>query len=360
MQGIAAFPQSAQPRLVDMPDVAGPGAGEVLCRTLQLGICGTDREILSSNAPMLPPGEEFLVLGHECLARVEAVGSGIERLSVGDLVVPTVRRGRPEATHRVDMQTFGEFTERGIVEQHGFSTQYWMEEPQYLLRVGPHLESVAVLAEPLSVAEKGINEALVVQQARLGPGTWIDPPPRVLVTGMGPIGFAAVVASRARGWPVTMYGRDPVDSFRARLAVELGAEYLPSAEADFAPADLDAQGYELILECTGSDALMVEASGLLASRGVLVWLGSSRHPQPSQHNVARMMRAGVLHNHVHIGSVNAAPRDFQDALAHLEQLLGTHPAQLEQLITARVSPEESLWHYEQRQPQGIKTVVMYE
>jgi hypothetical protein len=77
------------------------------------------------------------------------------------------------------------------------------------------------------------------------------------------------------------------------------------------------------------------------------------------HNVQRLMRDGLVRNHLYVGCVNAAPRDFADALAHLAQLQRTYAAELAALITARVSPAESLWHYTHRQPQGIKTVVCF-
>jgi hypothetical protein len=60
-----------------------------------------------------------------------------------------------------------------------------------------------------------------------------------------------------------------------------------------------------------------------------------------------------------VGSVNTAPRDFQDALAHLQLLAKDRRAELTAILTARVRPEEALWHYEHREPQGIKTVLMY-
>jgi hypothetical protein len=72
------------------------------------------------------------------------------------------------------------------------------------------------------------------------------------------------------------------------------------------------------------------------------------------------MRYGVVRNHVHVGCVNAAPRDFRDALAHLAQLKRSHAAPLAQLITDRVAPPESLWHYTHRRPQGVKTVLVFE
>lgn len=365
MQGIAALAGSTEPQYVEVPEPAAPGAGEVLCRTLELGVCGTDREILHSARPGVPRGERFLILGHECLARIEAIGPGTEGTSlagpvqVGDLVVPVVRRARPGVRRRVDMLAFGQFTERGIFFEHGFSTPWWLDRPQYLLPVPRALAPVAVLTEPVAVAEKGINEALVLERARLEADVWsAAEPPRVLVTGQGPIGFAAVLASMARGWPTTMWGRDEAESRRSRLAVVLGARYVTGVAA-LAPADVQQEGYDLILECTGSDAVVEQAAEALGPAGVMVWLGSSRVPQARMLNLARVMRAGVIGNHLHVGSVNAAPRDFRDALAHLGAAYAERPEVVAQLVTERLAPGEALWHYAHRTPQGIKAVLVY-
>ena len=91
MQAVAAQTGSATPVMVDVPSPRAPGAGELLCRTLQLGVCGTDREILLSARPWTPVDEDRLILGHECLARIEATGSDVKDYRVGDLVVPVVR-----------------------------------------------------------------------------------------------------------------------------------------------------------------------------------------------------------------------------------------------------------------------------
>src|SRR5687768_17489981 len=99
MRGIAAFAELAEPRLVEVAEPGQLARGEVLCRTLQLGVCGTDREILLSRRPLAPDGQEFLLLGHECLARVEAVGADVDSLRAGDLVVPVVRRRKASSRH---------------------------------------------------------------------------------------------------------------------------------------------------------------------------------------------------------------------------------------------------------------------
>lgn len=359
MQAIAAVPGHNTPRFVDWPDPGPPGAGEVRCRTIELGVCGTDREILLSERPLVPTGAAHLVLGHECLGRIEALGPNTPRWQVGDWVVPFVRRARGAAKHRVDMLAFGEYTERGIVEEHGFSAPVWLDRTEHLVAVPPAVVPFAVLTEPLAVAEKAVNEALAVQRGRFGPSAWREPP-RVLVTGLGPIGFAAVIAARCRDWPVTLAGRDAPDTSRACLARELGADYVNTDRLTTPPTQVERDGFDLLLECTGSDDVLLAATEHLAARGAAAWLGSSRRPEPAVHNVAQLMRTSLLRNHVHIGCVNAAPRDFADALEHLGQLGRSHPAALARLITRRVPPAAALPHYVQREPQGIKVVVQYE
>lgn len=351
-RAIAAEAGSTKPKFVEVPAPAAPGDNEVLCRTLELGICGTDREILQSGDPCLPPGEDFLVLGHECLARVEAVGANVRELRVGQLIVPTVRRYIHDSPLRVDLLSPGDYIERGIVELHGFSQPQWVEAPQYLFPIDESIASVAVFAEPLAVAEKAANEAIAVQRGRLGDDVWRDDPPRVLVTGLGPIAFAGVIAAVARGWPTTIAGRDAADSSRAQLAQRLGAKYV---SIDALPTACD-----LILECTGSDEVLLAASDTLAPRGVAAWLGSTRSPTPSPLNVAHFMRNGLIRNHIHIGSVNAAPRDFVDSLQHLAEFQASQPRDLAGLFTSRVSFDDALTHFTERTPQGIKVVVAYD
>src|SRR6266481_3320481 len=321
MLAIAAETGSTKPVLLDVAPPDAPAAGEVLCRTLELGVCGTDREILLSGKPWTPTGEDRLMLGHECLARIEAVGSGVSDYRLGDLVIPVVRRPLAGETRRADLLPFGAFTERGIVREHGFSQPLWLDRPEYLFRVPDSISELAVLTEPLAVSEKGINEALLVTRARLDEEAWTATcPPRVIVTGMGPIGFTALLATVARGWSVTMLGRDEPDSFRARLVEQLGGRYQALAANELASGDIEREGYDLAIECTGSEAVLLHAAALVRSCGVIVWLGSNRVPQPTTHNLQRMVRDGLLKNQIHIGCVNSAPRDFEDALLHLAQL----------------------------------------
>jgi threonine dehydrogenase-like Zn-dependent dehydrogenase len=360
MFAIAAYPGRPEPALVEMPEPRAPGAGEVLCRTLQVGVCGTDREILHSREPMTPRDQPFLVLGHECLARVEAVGPGVTELTVGDLVTPLVRRADAPSDLRADMLAFGTFVERGIYLEHGFSSPWWLDRAESLFRVPSAIAEIAILTEPLSVVEKGVNEALLLQQARLGPEVWSVTPPRVLVTGLGPIGFAGVLACVARGWPVAVYGRDEASSFRAQLVEELGGSYLPDAQSVAQSSNLERDGFDLVLECTGSDEVMLATAAAMRARAIMCWLGSERLPRAKSFNLGALMRDGLIRNQLFIGCVNSAPRDFRDALQHLALLHQRMPGTLAKLITNRVAPRESLRHYTHREPQGIKVVLEYD
>ncbi|MBX9791648.1 MAG: alcohol dehydrogenase catalytic domain-containing protein [Pirellulales bacterium] len=362
MLGIAALPGEAAPRLVETAEPGQPAAGQVLCQTIELGVCGTDREILHSLDPQTPAGEPHLILGHECLARIVEVGAAkgdTPSATVGELVVPVVRRAKPNQQRRVDMLAFGQFTERGIYHEHGFSTPYWLDEPRYLVKVPADLAPVAILTEPIAVAEKGINEAVLLQQARLGPGEWQKWPPRVLVTGLGPIGMAALLACRVRGWPTAVYGRDAANSPRAELVRAFSGTYLQADREKFAPVNVERDGYDLLLECTGADEVLLLATRGLASCGVAVWLGSTRTPRPAVHDVTRLMRESLIRNHLHIGCVNAALRDFQRALVDLAECQRRWPGLAARLITDRVAQRESLPHYVDRVKHGIKTVIDY-
>src|SRR6266536_2595097 len=81
----ARLEQVAEPRLAE---------GALLIRARALGVCGTEREIVSGEYGWAPPGEERLVLGHESLGIVEQAphDSGFAR---GDWVVGIVRRPDP-------------------------------------------------------------------------------------------------------------------------------------------------------------------------------------------------------------------------------------------------------------------------
>ena len=143
MKAVAVFPESRQVKLIeqDVPRLSQPD--QVLLRLLDVGICGTDKEICTFEYGTPPAGDDHLVIGHESLAEIVQVGSAVERFRVGDLVVPSVRRPCPRRgclscrSGHQDYCYTGEFTERGIKEAHGYMTEYVVDHERYMNVVPP-------------------------------------------------------------------------------------------------------------------------------------------------------------------------------------------------------------------------------
>ena len=161
MKAIAVLPGKAgtlhlselpKPSIQDVPDGRG-----VLVKVLRVGLCGTDKEINAAEYGQAPPHSDFLVLGHESFGRVVDVGDGVGNLTPGDYVVPTVRRPGTSVYDRAgmyDMSTDDVYYERGINLLHGYLTEYFVESPEFLIRVPKELRHVAVLLEPTAVIQK--------------------------------------------------------------------------------------------------------------------------------------------------------------------------------------------------------------
>ena len=92
MLAVAAFPAKREVHVIDHPepDITSPTQAKM--RVLDVGVCGTDREIITFQYGTPPDGCEYLVIGHESLSEVVAVGAQVTKVKPGDLVVMTVRR----------------------------------------------------------------------------------------------------------------------------------------------------------------------------------------------------------------------------------------------------------------------------
>ena len=183
-------------RLEDIPE-PDPREGSVLVEAVAVGVCGTDVEIVEGKYGWAPPGEARLVLGHESLGRVLDPGSS-GMLKKGDLVAGIVRRPDPVpcpncAVGEWDMCRNGQYTERGIKQIHGFMSERWRIEPEYVVKIDSSLGLLGVLLEPATVVAKAWEQVVAVgQRAYWEPRT-------VLVTGAGPIGLLAALLGKQRG-----------------------------------------------------------------------------------------------------------------------------------------------------------------
>src|SRR6202795_5337321 len=178
---------SARVKNVREPPVSD---GSVLVRTLALGVCGTDREIVSGSYGWAPPGQKRLVIGHESLARVTEAPAD-SGFRPGDLIEGIVRRPDPVpcpacAMGEWDMCRNGRYTERGIKERHGYGVERFRIEPEFAVKIDPTLGLLGVLLEPASILAKAWDHIeRIVRRAQV----WT--PKTLLVTGAGPVGLLA-------------------------------------------------------------------------------------------------------------------------------------------------------------------------
>src|SRR5678815_4916224 len=216
----------------------------------------------------------------------------------------------------------GLYSERGIAGMDGYQTEFVVEHEQYVVRVPPELESVGVLAEPFSVAEKAISEAIQLQLIRLpdsstSPG-WVSGK-RCLVAGLGPIGLLAGLALRLRGAEV--WGLDIVDAntVRPRWLHSIGGHYLDGRQVTPDHLIDQIELFDLIFEATGIAGLEFSLIDALAINGVYVVTGIPSGDRPLKIDGAEFMRRLVLRNQVMVGSVNASHDHFQLAVNDLAQ-----------------------------------------
>jgi threonine dehydrogenase-like Zn-dependent dehydrogenase len=280
-------PQSMHLREVEQPRVADVAGGRgALVQVLRVGVDGTDKEIDAAEYGSAPPGDDYLITGHESIGRVLEVGANVVELRPGDHVVATVRRPGSSVYDRIGLQDFttdDEYYERGINLRHGYLSEAYVDDAAFLVPVPPLLQEVGVLLEPLSVSEKAIAQAFEIQRRMR---VWR--PRRAAVLGAGTIGLLAVLALRLRGLDVTCYSRRQAPYANSELVEALGARYVSSRDVPLVEAAERHGPFDLILEATGYSPLAFEAMQALGTNGVLVLAsitGGSRtievRPMPS-------------------------------------------------------------------------------
>ncbi|MEA3187833.1 MAG: glucose 1-dehydrogenase [Chthoniobacter sp.] len=332
---------------------------------LEVGVCGTDKEICHFDYGTPPAGADRLVLGHESLGEVVEVGGGVRDLKPGDLVVTMVRRpcGHPHCVAcRAGRQDFcytGDFKERGIKELHGFMSEFVVDEEKYMLRVPPELREIGVLTEPLTIAEKAITEALQVQQ-RL---PWGEPSDqtdtyvhKAVVLGAGPVGLLGAMALCVNGFKTFVYSRDEKPNASADLVEKIGAIYISSKTHSIAQLAEEVGNIDLVYEATGASKFAFDTLGVLGTNGVFIFTGVPGRKAPVELDTDLIMRNLVLKNQVVFGSVNAGFSAYRSAIEDLAKFELRWPGAVCSLITGRHAMED-FSTLVTGNPGGIKHVI---
>lgn len=331
--------------LVEMPkpsvdDV--PNGRGVLVKVLRVGVDGTDKEINNAEYGAAPEGEDFLVIGHEGFGVVEEVGPAVSELKPGDYVVATVRRPGGSIYDLIgtnDMTTDDQYFERGINLRHGFLSEYYVEDAEFVVKIPRGLKNVGVLLEPMTVVQKGITQAFEIQR-RLR--VWR--PRRAAVLGAGTIGLLATLVLRLKGIEVVTFGRSPRPYLNSDLVEELGAKYVSTE--DIAVHDFAAKNgaFDLIFEATGFSPIVFDAMQALEKNGVLVLSSVTGGDRKAEVPADKINLDFVLGNRVMVGTVNANREYFESGAKDMAAAVLEYGDWLERLLT---HPVHGLENYEQ-------------
>ena len=369
MKAVAVVPGTRQVVLVeqDLPRVTSPT--QVRLRMLEVGVCGTDREICAFQYGTPPPGSEHLVIGHESLGEVVEVGSAVSRLRPGDLVVPRVRRPCPHddcAACRAGRQDFcftGDFSERGIKGMHGFMTEMVVDDERYMHVVPRALREVAVLVEPLTIAEKGLIQVDQVQQRLPWACEATSGAPhrtchRAVVIGAGPVGLLGAMALVARGYDTSVYSREVAPNPKADLVASIGAHYFSAQDTSLERLAEKVGNIDLVYEATGASTIAFQLMKVLGTNGVFVFTGVPGRKAPIEVDTDVIMRNLVLKNQVVFGTVNAGQEAFEGAIHDLGVFQQRWPTAVQALITGRY-PVDAYRDLLAGPAQGIKNVLRF-
>ena len=261
--------------VTDRVEVKEPGPGEVLVRIAAAGVCHSDLSVVDGTIPFPTP----VVLGHEGAGVVEAVGTGVEKVAVGDHVVlstlgncgscPACDRGQP--THC--RQTYGQLPQPFTLDG----------EPAYAFaNVSAFSERTVVTAQQAVPIDKAIpltSASLIGCGVLTGVGAVLNrakvPDGRsALVIGVGGIGLNVIQGLRlANALPIIAVDANPA---KEALALEFGATHFVDASSeDTAKAvrRIVRTGVDYAFECVGHTGLIRQAIDLLDWGGTCVILG---------------------------------------------------------------------------------------
>jgi len=348
MKAISVIPDRKEVRLLDAEAPRLERPNDVKIRILEVGVCGTDREICAFEYGSPPDGCEHLIIGHESLAEVVEIGSGVTRVAVGDLVVPMVRRPCHHedclacTQGRQDFCYTGDFSERGIKGRHGFMTELVVDHEEYMNVVPRQLRDIAILVEPLTIAEKALEQIWQVQQrlpwaCPVTPGEAPGSCHTAVVLGAGPVGLLGAMALRVNGFETYVYSREMAPNAKSNIVEAIGAHYISAADHDLDQLAARVGNIDVVYEATGASALSFEMMKRLGTNAIFVFTGVPGRKAPIQVDTDLLMRNLVLRNQVVFGTVNAGRQAFEEAIRDVGVFLDRWPDAVRGLITGRHS-----------------------
>ena len=331
MQALVVSPGEAHSTRVEQVPDAPALEGEVWVRPLEVGVCGTDREISEGLFGIAPQGDDVLVLGHEFVGVVERDGHGFAR---GDLVTAIVRRSCHHclacSEGAPDSCLTGDYSERGITRLHGFARELFAEDATQLIAIPRSLGRLGVLVEPASICERAIRHARTIG----GRQPWELR--RALVIGAGAIGMLSTYLLRLAGLEVWTADLAAAGDPRARLVTASGARYVSTPAESLVELSEEVGGFDLVIEAAGDAKVMAGSLGLLRRSGVVCLIGIDPRSGRVELDSHVLGVDAILENRVLFGSVNANRIDWLAAVQSLGRARERWPDVLPEFLGLRV------------------------
>ncbi len=336
-------PNSVHERDIPMPSIDKiPDGKGILVKVLKVGVDATDREINDALYGNPPPGDDYLVLGHESFGIVKEVGANVRNIKVGDYVTATVRRPGGSIYDKIgtyDMTSEETYYERGINLLHGYLTEYFVDHEDYVVRVPKGLKNLHVLMEPMSCAAKAIQQAFEAQRRMK---VWN--PKRAFVLGAGQIGLLSTLILRLRGIEVFTLARAAGPHLKSSIVVGMEATYVPTSQTSLSELAKRVGKADLIIDATGSSAIAFSAMESLGHNGVLVWTSITGGKVTTTVPSDKINIEWVLGNKLLVGSVNANREHFESGIRDLALGEVMFPNVLSKILT---SPVDGLGGYKE-------------
>jgi L-gulonate 5-dehydrogenase len=297
--------------VVEVPEPAAPGPGEVIVRSEAVGICGSDYHFLLGELSAAAGGGSSpfpKIQGHEVAGTIEALGSGCRaELDLGARVAlyPLHACGHCYPCSVGRPNTCDNFTLIGIHLDGGLQQRLRIPQEQ-VFPIATDDSAVAAMAEPVSIAVRAVH------RGRIEAGE------HVVVLGAGPIGQCVCLLARERGAEVLV-----VDLQERRLALsrDMGAEGLvwtdASAVVSAARDWAGALGPPVVVDATGAAAAVRAMVEMVASAGRAVQVGMSNEEVPIRIGSLTEKELDLL------GVSCCGGGEFAEAVAAVERNAGT-------------------------------------
>ncbi|HEX7229782.1 MAG TPA: hypothetical protein VF452_05270, partial [Candidatus Binatia bacterium] len=249
----------------------------------------------------------------------------------------------------------------GIKEVHGFMAQYVVDDEKYMNVVPKEMRDVAVLVEPLTIAEKGLMQVWQIQQrlpwsCPVTPGKAAAHCHRAVVLGAGPVGLLGAMALVINDFETYVYSREPAPNQKSQLLESIGAHYISSEKITPEMLPQYVGNIDLVYEATGASSLSFEMMKYLGMNGIFIFTGVPGRKGPIAVDTDLIMRDLVLKNQVVFGTVNAGRDSFENSIRDIGIFKNRWPEAVRGLITGRF-PMDAYKDLLLGRSGGIKNVI---